>query len=47
MRVRTRILPVTVRASYTPEQIVGRGIVILFAIVGFIDWVTMGAIWCR
>lgn len=45
MRVRTRILPVNVRASYTHEQIVGRGIVLIFAIVGFIDFVTMGAMW--
>ncbi len=45
MRVRTRILPVNVRASYTPEQIVGRGIVLIFALVGLIDLFTMGAMW--
>jgi hypothetical protein len=45
MRVRTRIIPLTVRASYTPEQIVGRGIVLIFALVGLIDLFTMGAMW--
>lgn len=44
MRVRTRILPVEVRTP-TPEQIVGRGITLLFAIVGLIDFLTMGAMW--
>lgn len=45
MRVRNRILPVKVRASYTPEQFVVRGIVLIFALVGLIDTLTMGAIW--
>lgn len=44
MRVRTRILPVEVK-TVTPEQIVGKGIVILFSLVGFIDFLTAGWLW--
>ena len=44
MKERISILAPRVKPSYSPEQIVGRGIILLFAVIGLIDVLTAGAL---